>query len=243
MTRVGLEYTLFLIRYSTRKGGEHMVNIGDTLAASLNNSLVGAVNFIPKFIAGVVILLIGIVVAAILKQVVVSIFKALKIDSFLKKYGVPELKEEFSWTNILGELVRWFVIIVFLIPTADVWGLPRITTVLNEFLVYLPNVFVAAIVALVGFVFARLAHDVILVSAKNVDSKTAATIATVARWAINIFVILAVLAQLGVAADLVRILFTGLVAMLAVAGGIAFGLGGQGAAKDSIEVVRKKLKQ
>ena len=220
-----------------------MVNISDTLVASLNNSLVGAVNFIPKFIAGVVILLIGIVVAAILKQVVVSIFKALKIDSFLKKYGVPELKEEFSWTNILGELVRWFVIIVFLIPTADVWGLPRITTVLNEFLVYLPNVFVAAIVALVGFVFARLAHDVILVSAKNVDSKTAATIATVARWAINIFVILAVLAQLGVAADLVRILFTGLVAMLAVAGGIAFGLGGQGAAKDSIEVVRKKLKQ
>ncbi|PIP74639.1 MAG: hypothetical protein CO135_00080 [Candidatus Levybacteria bacterium CG_4_9_14_3_um_filter_35_16] len=220
-----------------------MVNISDTLVASLNNSLVGAVNFIPKFIAGLVILLIGIVVAAILKQVVVSIFKALKIDSFLKKYGVPELKEEFSWTNILGELVRWFVIIVFLIPTADVWGLPRITTVLNEFLVYLPNVFVAAIVALVGFVFARLAHDVILVSAKNVDSKTAATIATVARWAINIFVILAVLAQLGVAADLVRILFTGLVAMLAVAGGIAFGLGGQGAAKDSIEVVRKKLKQ
>lgn len=220
-----------------------MVNIGDTLAASLNNSLVGAVNFIPKFIAGVVILLIGIVVAAILKQVVVSIFKALKIDSFLKKYGVPELKEEFSWTNILGELVRWFVIIVFLIPTADVWGLPRITTVLNEFLVYLPNVFVAAIVALVGFVFARLAHDVVLVSARNVDTKTAATIATVARWAINIFVILVVLTQLGVAADLVRILFTGFVAMLAVAGGIAFGLGGQNAAKDTIESVRKKLKQ
>lgn len=220
-----------------------MVNISDTLVASLNNSLVGAVNFIPKFIAGLVVLLIGIVVAAILKQVVVSIFKALKIDSFLKKYGVPELKEEFTWTNILGELVRWFVIIVFLIPTADVWGLPRITTVLNEFLVYLPNVFVAAIVALVGFVFARLAHDVVLVSAKNVDTKTAATIATVARWAINIFVILAVLAQLGVAADLVRILFTGLVAMLAVAGGIAFGLGGQNAAKDTIEGVRKKLKQ
>ena len=220
-----------------------MVNIGDTLAASLNNSLVGAVDFVPKFIAGLIILLIGIVVAAILKQVVVSIFKALKIDSFLKKYGVPELKEEFTWTNILGELVRWFVIIVFLIPTADVWGLPRITTVLNEFLVYLPNVFVAAIVALVGFVFARLAHDVILVSAKNVDTKTAGTIATVARWAINIFVILAVLTQLGVAADLVRILFTGFVAMLAVAGGIAFGLGGQNAAKDTIESVRKKLKQ
>lgn len=220
-----------------------MTNIGDTLTASINNALTGVVNFIPNFVAGLVILLIGIIVASILKQVVVSILKALKIDTFLKKYGVPELKEEFSWTNILAELVRWFVIVVFLIPTADVWGLPRITTILNEFLLYLPNVFVAAVVALIGFVFARLAHDVILVSAKNVDAKTAATIATVARWAVNVFVILVVLSQLGVAADLVRILFTGLVAMLAIAGGIAFGLGGQSAAKDTVENLRKKLKQ
>jgi hypothetical protein len=220
-----------------------MTNVGDTLTASINNALTGVVNFIPNFVAGLVILLIGIIVASILKQVVVSVLKALKIDSFLKKYGVPELKEEFSWTNILAELVRWFVIVVFLIPTADVWGLPRITTILNEFLLYLPNVFVAAVVALIGFVFARLAHDVILVSAKNVDAKTASTIATVARWAVNVFVILVVLTQLGVAADLIRILFTGLVAMLAIAGGIAFGLGGQNAAKDTIENVRKKLKQ
>lgn len=220
-----------------------MTNVGDTLTASINNALTGVVNFIPNFVAGLAILLIGIIVASILKQVVVSILKALKIDPFLKKYGVPELKEEFSWTNILAELVRWFVIVVFLIPTADVWGLPRITTILNEFLLYLPNVFVAAVVALIGFVFARLAHDVILVSAKNIDAKTASTIATVARWAINVFVILVVLSQLGVAADLIRILFTGLVAMLAIAGGIAFGLGGQGAAKDTIENARKKLKQ
>ena len=220
-----------------------MTNVGDTLTASINNALTGVVNFIPNFVAGLVILLIGIIVASILKQVVVSILKALKIDPFLKKYGVPELKEEFSWTNILAELVRWFVIVVFLIPTADVWGLPRITTILNEFLLYLPNVFVAAVVALIGFVFARLAHDVILVSAKNIDAKTASTIATVARWAINVFVILVVLSQLGVAADLIRILFTGLVAMLSIAGGIAFGLGGQGAAKDTIESARKKLKQ
>ncbi|MFH1187180.1 MAG: hypothetical protein V1697_03355 [Candidatus Levyibacteriota bacterium] len=220
-----------------------MTNVGDTLTTSLNNALIGVVNFIPTFIAGLIILLIGIIIASILKQVVVGVLKALKIDTFLRKYGVPELKEEFNWTNILGELVRWFIIVVFLIPTADVWGLPRITTILNEFLVYIPNVFVAAVVALIGFVFARLAHDVILVSAKNIDPKTASTIATVAKWAISIFVILIVLSQLGVAADLIRILFTGLVAMLAIAGGIAFGLGGQNAAKETIENVKKKLKQ
>jgi hypothetical protein len=220
-----------------------MTNIGETLVNSLNSALAGVGAFIPKFVVGLIILLIGIIIASIVKQIIVSLFKSLKIDAFLHKYGVPELKDEYSWTNLLAELVRWFIIIVFLVPTADVWGLSRITTVLNEFLLYLPNVFVAAVIALVGFVIARLVHDVVLVSAKKVDAKTASGIATVARWAVNIFVILAVLNQLGVAPDLVRILFTGLVAMLALAGGLAFGLGGQDAAKDALDGLRKRLKQ
>ncbi|MBI4078875.1 MAG: hypothetical protein HY429_01100, partial [Candidatus Levybacteria bacterium] len=110
------------------------------------------------------------------------------------------------------------------------------------FLFYLPNVFVAAIIALVGFVFARLSHDVVLASIRGVSPDTAQTIASVARWAVTVFVLLAVLNQLGVASDLIRILFTGFVAMIAVAGGIAFGLGGQGAAKDTIDALRKRLK-
>ncbi|HKC14837.1 MAG TPA: hypothetical protein VKC89_02655 [Patescibacteria group bacterium] len=217
-------------------------NYSDTLIASLNNALLAITLFVPKFLAGLVILLIGIVIASILKRVVVEVFKTLKIEAFLKKYGVPEMREEFTWTNILSEIVRWFVIVIFLIPTAEIWGLSRITGVLNDFLLYLPNVFVAAVIALVGFVFARLTHDVILVSAKGVDTATASTIASVARWSVNVFVLLAVLSQLGVATDLIRILFTGFVAMLAVAGGIAFGLGGQGAAKEVVEGVKRRLK-
>jgi hypothetical protein len=224
------------------KGGEIMTDIGTTIASSLNNGLLAFVSFIPKLVAGAIVLLIGVIVASLLKQLLISIFKALSIEKFLKKYGVPELKEEFSWTNILAELVRWFVIVLFLVPTAEVWGLSKVTAVLNQVLMYLPSVFVAAIIAMVGFVFARLTHDVVLVSIKNVDPKTSSAIASVARWAINIFVILAVLTQLGVAADLIRILFTGLVAMMALAGGIAFGLGGQGGAKELIDGLKKKFK-
>lgn len=217
-------------------------NVGQSLMLSVNTGFLAIATFIPKFIAGLVILLLGIIIASILKRIVVEIFKALKVEMWLKKYGVPEAKDEFSWTSIISEIVRWFVIIVFLIPTADVWGLPQIVTVLNEFLVYLPNVFVAAIIALVGFVFARLAHDVVLASTKGLSPETSHGIASVTRWAINTFVLLAVLNQLGVASDLIRILFTGFVAMLAIAGGIAFGLGGQGTAKDVVEDLRKRLR-
>ena len=219
-----------------------MTNIGETLVASINSGLILVVSFVPKFILGLVILLIGIIIASILKQVVVELSKALKIETFLKKYGVPEAKDEFSWTSILAEIVRWFVIILFLLPTADIWGLPKIDTVLSEVLLYLPNVFVAVVIALVGFVVARICHDIVLASTKGLSPETSKGLASVTRWSIGIFVILAVLNQLGVASDLIKILFTGFVAMLALAGGIAFGLGGQKSAQEIIEDIRGKLK-
>lgn len=217
-------------------------DIGQTLLNSLNNGLTIIATFVPKFIAGLVILLIGIIVASILKQVVLEVFKALKVEAFLKKYGVPEAKEEFSWSNILAEIIRWFVIIIFLIPTAEVWGLPQIITVLNSILMYLPNVFVAAVIVLVGMVFARLAHDIVLASTRGVSPDASSAIASLTKWAIIVFVFLAVLTQLGVAADMIRILFTGFVAMIAIAGGIAFGLGGKDTATNVLDAIKKKLR-
>lgn len=214
----------------------------NTLVNSLNTNIQGLVNFVPRLLAGVLILLIGIVIGSIVKQLILSITKSLKVDSYLRKYGVPELRTDYTWSNILAEIARWFVIIIFLIPTADVWGLPRIGTLLNELLLYLPNVFVAVIIALVGFVLARLAHDVVLASVKGITKESANMVATATQWIINVFVILAVLNQLGVASDLVRILFTGIVAMVALAGGIAFGLGGQKNAQDILDGIRKRLK-
>jgi hypothetical protein len=214
----------------------------DALINSLNQNIESTVGFIPKLVAGVLVLLIGIIIASIVKQLILAVTKSLKVDSYLEKYGVPEIRPGYTWSNILAEIVRWFVIIIFLIPTADIWGLPRVGTLLNEILLYLPNVFIAVIIALVGFVLARLAHDVILASVKGVNKDSAQLIATATQWAINIFVILAVLNQLGVASDLIKILFTGFVAMFALAGGIAFGLGGQSNAREILDGIKKRLK-
>lgn len=218
-------------------------NIGDSLFDSIREGFYAAAAFLPNLLAGIIILLIGIIVGSIVKRLVINLFDALKLESYLHKYGVPEGKKEYNWANVFGEIVRWFVIIMFLIPTADIWGLNQITSVLNTFLLYLPNVFVAAIIGIVGFVLAGLAHDVVLGAARGISPQAARTMASVARWAIVIFVTLAILTQLGVAADLVRILFTGFVAMVALAGGIAFGLGGQDTARAILDSLRKGLQQ
>lgn len=217
-------------------------NVGDSLIGSIRESFYSAATFLPNFLAGLIILLIGIVVGSIAKKLVLGLFDALKLEAYLNKYGIPEGKKDYSWSNIFSEVARWFVIIIFLIPTADVWNLPQITTVLNTFLLYLPNVFVAAIIGMVGLAFARLASDVVMGSARGISPDVANLLASITRWAITIFVVLAVLTQLGVAADLIRILFTGFVAMIALAGGIAFGLGGQDTARAILEALRKRIK-
>lgn len=211
------------------------------LIQSLNNGLLGIGNFVPKFVAGLLVLLIGIIVASILRQVILEVLKALNVESFLRKYGVPEGKDELNWSHILAEIVRWFIIILFVVPMADVWGLSQVASVLNSVLLYIPRVLSATIIAVVGLVVSQLSHNVVLASVHGVSRETARTVATVTKWSISIFVILAVISELGVAANLIQILFTGLVAMLAIAGGIAFGLGGQDAAKDVVDDLKKKL--
>jgi len=217
------------------------MNITDTIVSSLNQAIANVLGFLPSFLAGLIILLIGIILGSIVKRLVIGLLTALKIEEYLKRYGISEGRE-LTWTAILAEIARWFVIILFLIPTAEIWGLPQITTVLNTFLLYLPNVFVAAIIGLVGLVLARIASDLVLASTKGLSPDASRTMASSTRVAVTVFVLLAVLNQLGVAQDLIRILFTGFVAMIALAGGIAFGLGGKDAARSFLESLKKKAK-
>jgi hypothetical protein len=69
----------------------------------------------------------------------------------------------------------------------------------------------------------------------------AGTLSAFAKSTIIFFTVLVMMNQLGVAQDLIRIFFTGLVAMVAIAGGLAFGLGGKDTAKEILENLRKKL--
>ena len=191
-------------------------DVTTSLIASINAGLLGLVTFLQSFIAGLIVLIIGLIVAALVRQIVLEVLKAIKAENVFKRYGVPEAKGELQWSNILSEIARWFVILVFLVPAVKVWGVPEVTSVLNEIILYIPQVFVATVLALVGLVFANLTHNVVLASVHGVSPETSRVVATIAKWAIVVFVGFGVLIQLGVAADLIRILFTGIVAMLGV---------------------------
>lgn len=198
-----------------------------TLVLPISDAFTAIVVFLPRLISGLVILLIGLLVGAFIKQLVLGVFKISGIRGLFKKYEVPESKEGISWESILAELIRWFVIVLFLIPASDTWGLGRFVDVLNNLVAYLPNVFVSILILLIGFIVSKLVFDVIIASIHGFSKDLARTIATVGKYSVLVFTTLIVLNQLGVASDLVRIIFSGIVAMLALAGGLAFGLGGK----------------
>jgi uncharacterized membrane protein len=112
--------------------------------------------------------------------------------------------------------------------------------VLNQFLFYIPNIIVAVIIGFIGIIISNMVAEIVRTSLR---SPSADTLAIIAKSLIIFFVVLVVLNQLGVAQDLIKILFTGIVAMVAIAGGLAFGLGGKDVAEDLLQSLVKKLKQ
>lgn len=200
------------------------------------------VNYLPAFFGGLLILVIGLIVAAILKRLILTLFSFFQLERLSGKSGVVGKNDVKLWEEVLVEVLRWTVVVLFLIPTLEVWGLSRATAVLNQLLFYLPNVIVAVVIGFVGLVFSNVVANVVRQSVRSMGATSENTLAVVAKTAIVFFTILAVLNQLGVAQDLVRILFTGIIGMLALAGGLAFGLGGREVAKDVLENLRKSMK-
>lgn len=218
-----------------------MDGVNTVLGDTFNSTVINIYAFVPRFISGLIILLIGIIIATFLKQILLELFKFARVNALLKRYGLPQSREGVDWAQILSEMVRWFVIILFLVPTADVWGLGKFVEVLNNLLLFLPNVFVSVLLLMVGFVISKLVYDLIMASLHGLSKDSTRTVALVARYAVIVFVFLVVFNQLGIASDLIRILFGGIVAMLALAGGLAFGLGGKDTAAEILSKLKKKL--
>lgn len=219
----------------------------DVLNQSFQNLFFGVVSFVPNLVIAIVIFIIGWLVGVGLGRVVKQIIDALRVDSALRSTGIERVLSragfELSAGKFLGFLVEWFFIIVFLIASLQVLNLTQV----NDFLVdvvlgYLPQVIVAVLILFVAAVVAEVAERVVTGSAKAASLHAAGFLGKVARYAIWIFALLAALAQLNVATAFVQTLFTGVVIAVAIAVGLAFGLGGQASAARYLEHLQSEIK-
>ncbi|MFA6215482.1 MAG: hypothetical protein WC768_02865 [Patescibacteria group bacterium] len=202
------------------------------------------VNLIPNILVALLILIVGILLAKALGRIVTELIRKLYVDKAVSATGLKKVLEKIGFklevSKALGLLVKWFLYAVVLVVTADILGLKQISEFLQSIVLYIPNVIIAVIILLVGTVVSNFIHTLVKETSLAGKLSGADFLANTAKWSILIFTFLAALLQLKVATELIQILFTGLVLMLALAGGIAFGLGGKDKAKEIIDGLSKK---
>lgn len=215
--------------------------ITESLSTFISTTVLFISAFLPKLLAGILILFIGIIIASLLRDLLKIIFRYFSLEKWLSTAGIAKSTDVSVWPNLLGEMVRWITILIFLISAVEAWGIPKVGDVLQQLLSFLPSVFIVVIIGWVGLIAARFAHDIVRHGVRGLGSKESLVLGNAARYTIVFFTILMILTQLGVAADLIKILFTGIVGMLTIGFGLAFGLGGQDEARNILKNLRVKL--
>lgn len=197
--------------------------------------------YIPAFLSGIGILLAGLIIAPVANKLTIALLKLFEITRIYALAGIKNTQLLSVWRKLIGEIIRWAVLLAFLIPALEVWGFSRVVTIVNNLLFYLPNVLIAMVISLIGYLLSNVTYRFLLQSVSTFEKKVAQTFALSGKYAVVIFATLASLNQLGVAQDLIRILFTGIVFTITLSLGLAFGLGGKDVARGILEGIKKKL--
>ncbi len=215
-------------------------NWGAVFTQSLQGVWYGVIEFVPNLIIAIVIFAVGWILASLIEKLVESLFKAFKVDAALKSAGLEDIVKRAGHNlnsgRFVGSLVKWFVIVVFLIASFDILHLSEVNMFLKDVVLsYLPQVIIAVLVLMVAVVVADAVQKLVIASARAAHVKSAVLLGKTSKWAIWIFAILTALYHLGIAPALVQTLFMGIVVAAALAAGLAFGLGGKEVAGRMLE--------
>ena len=217
-------------------------NWADVVVSSLQNLWLILISFLPSLLGALLVLLVGLIVAAVLERIVERLIYHLKLDSLLKKTGLEHYMQranlQLNAGHFVGRLVYWFIVLAFLLAASDILRFTALSSFLDSVLVYLPNVVVAVLILLLSLLVAKFVAHLVKVSVLTARFHFAANLSTVAWWTVMVFGFLAALSQLGIALNIINALVTGFIAMIAIAGGLAFGLGGKDMAAEAL----RKLK-
>ena len=219
---------------------------GDVIVASMQDVWASLASFVPLLVGAVIVFLIGWVVAMALGKVVEQVVRSLRVDSLLVKLDVGRAVERAGWKlnsgAFVGWLVKWSLIIAFLLAAVNILGLTAVSDFLKDVLLYIPNVVVAAMILIIAVLVADVVERAVRGSVEAAGYR-GALVGVMARWSIWVFAFFVILPQLGIATALIQTLVTGLVAALAIAFGLAFGLGGRDVAGSFLERMRSELRR
>lgn len=211
---------------------------GDALRGAIADSLAMAFGAIPKVIGFLVILIVGWIVAGIVSRIVARVLKAARFDEVGERAGANRIANQLGVSDgavgLIALIVKWFIRLIALVAAFDALGISEISELIQNFVLWIPNLIVALVILMIAGLLANVVYRVVRATVGETGLGDPDLLATIAKFAVWFFAIVVVANQLGIAEDAVNVLFTGVVAAMAIALGLAFGLGGRDTAAEIV---------
>ena len=198
-------------------------------ATDILNSILG---FIPNILVALIIIIIGCMIGKFVGQIVTRLIATAGLDAKLAKL-LDKDDQKFSLSKLVGTVVNVIIVIFFVVEGLNVLELEVLTNVGTVVIGYMPVVLSAVIIAVAAFFASSVAEKALKKNGKN----TYALIAKVAIFTVAGFMILS---QLGIAAEIVNTAFKLVLAAVAIAVALAFGLGGKEFAANTLKKIEEK---
>ena len=212
----------------------------DAMFTSLAAALALLFSAIPKILGFALIVVVGWFIASLIEKGLTALLRRVRFNELARRAGLAEFVERMGMqtdsSGMIGLVAKWFVRLVSLVMAFDTLGLPAVSEVLRELLMWLPNVVVALVVLVIGGLAARALGNVVRGATSEAGLSNSNFLAKAAVALVWAFTIVVAVNQVGIAKELVNTLFIAVVAALALGAGLAFGLGGRDTAG---EIVRK----
>ena len=220
------------------------MNWNELIADPVRQMLTKILDYLPILLGALIILIVGWIVAKIIRRAVEWLLKTVRFDVMADKTGITEVLRKgdlrITASQVVSGLVYWLIIIMVLVMTVEALGLPRASDVLASLFAYVPKVIAALLVLVVAMFLASFVSGIVRTAAGNANLPRPELIAGISQWAIIIFAVTIAMEELGIAPLLVGTAFNIILGGVVLALALAFGLGGKDAAARYLEELKKR---
>ena len=224
-----------------------LVTIETSFATALNEIMLGIVGFVPTLLGALLVFFIGLLLANWLKTFTIKLINVTKVGNLITNPAIKDFLKNAETSQkieeVIGEIVRWVVLILFFMASMNILGLTTVPAFLNTVFGYLPNLFAAVFILLIGVVLAGILEKVVKGSLGGVDVSLSRFMGKFVSYTVMIISSLAALSQMGIAQSFIEVIFTGFVATLAIAFGLGVGLGSKDIIKEILDKAYKNFKK
>ncbi len=214
------------------------------MIGSFNKFVGKVITFLPNLLAMITILIFGFLAAWLLKIFLLRFLKAIQFDRISERWGLARILSEggitYSPSNLLCRFLYWVIVLVTLILGVNALEVEATQNLIIRFFNYLPHLFAALFILLLGYLIAIFLSQAALIAAVNARVESGRLLSKTVRWLIIILSLTMALYHLGIAEKVIVAAFSIILSGIVLALAIAFGWGGRELAKDFLERLSKK---